>query len=214
MAISTYDELFLSDEQKAQLKALTLQWEKANAAGDEAGKAAAHRAAEAIRAQYNYSGGGDGVGYQSVVTGYQPQVDKVNDLYDAAARKAAQSLKDTYERKIGEVTASGAGIAGQYQTIRNAASAQSQRDKRDWAEYAVGRGLNTGTEGQAELSRQAVLRGELAGITAAEDKARRELEDEIESLRREYADALSAAEAQNALDRAQALLEEYRKAGK
>jgi len=214
MAISTYDELFLTDEQKRQLKALTEQWERANAAGDEAGKAAAHRAAEAIRATAGYSGGGDGVDYKVVDTGYTPQVDAVNDLYDAAARKAAQSLRETYERKISDAAASGAGITEQYQAVRNAASAGSLRDKRDWAEYAVGRGLNTGAEGQAELARRATLRGEMAAIDAAESDARRKLEEKIEGLRRDYANALTAAEAQNALDRAKALLEEYRKAGK
>ena len=41
----------------------TENWNRANAAGDEAGKRAAHDAAEMIRARYQYSGGSNGNDY-------------------------------------------------------------------------------------------------------------------------------------------------------
>lgn len=50
-----------ADDQK-KLDAFGKQWNAAQAAGDKAGMDAAHTGAENIRAQYGYSGGGDGSG--------------------------------------------------------------------------------------------------------------------------------------------------------
>ena len=53
----------MSKQDQDALAAAGEAWNKANAAGDEAGKAAAHAQAEAIRNSYGYSGGGDGSQY-------------------------------------------------------------------------------------------------------------------------------------------------------
>lgn len=53
----------MSKQDQDALAAAGEAWNKANAAGDEAGKAAAHAQAEAIRNNYGYSGGGDGSQY-------------------------------------------------------------------------------------------------------------------------------------------------------
>ena len=50
----------MSKQDQDALAAAGEAWNKANAVGDEAGKAAAHAQAEAIRNNYGYSGGGDG----------------------------------------------------------------------------------------------------------------------------------------------------------
>lgn len=49
------------------------QWDAANKAGDQAGKEAAHAAAEAIRSKYGYSGGTDGSQYIPTQTAAQSQ---------------------------------------------------------------------------------------------------------------------------------------------
>ena len=53
----------MSADDQAALKAAGDKWVAANAAGDEAAKKAAHDEAEAIRANYGYSGGANGAGY-------------------------------------------------------------------------------------------------------------------------------------------------------
>lgn len=53
----------MSQKDKDALAAAGAAWNEANARGDEAGKAAAHAQAEAIRNNYGYSGGGDGSSY-------------------------------------------------------------------------------------------------------------------------------------------------------
>lgn len=58
------DESLITDQSDLDLiRKYTENWEAANAAGDEAGKKAAHDAAEKIRAKYSYSGGVDGSDY-------------------------------------------------------------------------------------------------------------------------------------------------------
>ena len=58
--LSGYDKQYLSAQEQAQIEAYKKAYAEAQAAGDTAGMASAHSAAEAIRSQYKYSGGGDG----------------------------------------------------------------------------------------------------------------------------------------------------------
>lgn len=51
----------ISDSDSKLLEQLGLQWVEADKAGDEEGKAEAHRLAELVRGKYNYSGGSDGL---------------------------------------------------------------------------------------------------------------------------------------------------------
>lgn len=53
----------VSAEDQKKIDAFGEQWKAAQAAGDKAGMDAAHTGAENIRAQYGYSGGGDGSGW-------------------------------------------------------------------------------------------------------------------------------------------------------
>ena len=61
--ISDADRQNLSDTQLQGIEKATNDWKSANARGDTAGMAAAHAAAETIRAGAGYSGGSDGSGY-------------------------------------------------------------------------------------------------------------------------------------------------------
>lgn len=59
----TADDIYMNDEDLALMRKYSDAWDEANAAGDEAGKNAAHDAAEQLRAKYGYSGGVDGSDY-------------------------------------------------------------------------------------------------------------------------------------------------------
>jgi len=61
--VSQYDEKYLSNSQQNKIQQATNDWWDAYHAGDQAGMAAAHAAAEAERATANYSGGADGSEY-------------------------------------------------------------------------------------------------------------------------------------------------------
>ena len=63
--ISNADKQNLTAEQQKQIAALKDQWAAANAANDQAGMDAAHKAAEEIRASAGYSGGAAGNAYNA-----------------------------------------------------------------------------------------------------------------------------------------------------
>ncbi len=66
-----YDDEYIKQtdpDAYAKIQAAASAWAKASEAGDEAGKAAAHQAAETIRAGYGYSGGDDGSQYIGITS--------------------------------------------------------------------------------------------------------------------------------------------------
>lgn len=81
----TYNDTVLSPYAKKQIEQYQAQYNDAKARGDEAGKKAAHDAAEAIRAKYGYSGGGDGSEYIAL-----PETEPVYEYYEE---------RPTYESK-------------------------------------------------------------------------------------------------------------------
>ena len=91
----------VSAEDQKKIDAFGEQWKAAQAAGDKAGMDAAHTGAENIRAQYGYSGGGDGSGrYPLEMTTPTP---------GAGATQAGMDSQTTQERsgKIYQVQANG-----------------------------------------------------------------------------------------------------------
>lgn len=89
-----------ADDQK-KIDAFGEQWRAAQAAGDKAGMDAAHTGAENIRAQYGYSGGGDGSG--------QHPLEMTIPTPGAGATQAGMDSQTTQERsgKIYQVQANG-----------------------------------------------------------------------------------------------------------
>lgn len=83
----------MSDLHKAALDAAGKSWTSASQAGDQAGMAAAHQQAEAIRALYGYSGGADGSQYIPV------GLPKENFSYDQAP-----SYNSQYQSQIDALT--------------------------------------------------------------------------------------------------------------
>lgn len=89
------DESLITDQNDLDLiRKYTENWEAANAAGDEAGKQAAHDAAEKIRAKYQYSGGTAGNEYNKLSGGSSGSswLDKLGNSgysYDASGKISA-----------------------------------------------------------------------------------------------------------------------------
>lgn len=112
----------MSDLDKAALEAAGSSWDKASAAGDQAGMDAAHKQAEAIRNKYGYSGGSDGSQYLPFQTSkreefsyssaptytskYQDQIDELTEAilnreaftYDPETDPTYQQYKESYTR--------------------------------------------------------------------------------------------------------------------
>ena len=126
---------------------------------------------------------------------------------NTAAELAA--LKSTYEQNVADNEANIPKINEMYQAARNETAAQSEIDKRNFAEYAVANALNTGTSGQAELARQVSLTGNLAGISGQEKNTLAENELQKQQLTIAYRNAIDEAAAQGNAALAQALYAEY-----
>lgn len=221
MAVSTYDEQFLTDEQKNQLKAFTDAWNRASEAGDQAGMDSAHAAAERVRAQAGYSGGADGGQYSglgvqsaympSTLPSYQAQTDAVNRLYDAAQMAEISGLRSAYDANKAVLDAQRDVIPEIYQAQKNSAAAQAEIAGKNFNEYAGASGLNSGAGGQARLAMSNQLQGDLTALGNEEAAAQRELENSIAQLKIKYRNDIASAVANGEYRRAAALLEEYQR---
>ncbi len=222
MAVSIYDEQFLTEEQKKQLREITAEWDRANASGDQAAMESAHAAAERIRASANYTGGQDGSRFIPTDSGdgyepkklpeYRAQTEAVNALYDAARDRKLSELRSAFDAGVEALRAEGEKIPGIYDAQRNDAAARSELSGRNFREYAAASGLNSGTAGQAELARSNQLQGTLTELGAQEGAAQADIARRGAELRQKYASDVGSAIAEGEYQRAAALLDEYRKA--
>lgn len=232
--ISVYDDSFLTEEQKKQIRAFTQEWQRANAAGDQAGMDAAHAAAERVRASAGYSGGDGGWEYHELGAGgaksggtggkipgqgtptalasYAPREKEVNDLYDAALERELAELKAAYEENAAAVRGAREAIPQVYQGEKNDLAAQSAVAERNFEEYAAGTGLASGARGQARLAMENTRQAGMSALDAQEGAALAEADRQEAALKRAYQDGIARAVAEGAYERAAALLEEYRKA--
>lgn len=133
----------------------------------------------------------------------------LKDMYANQTAAELAALKATYEKNVADVEANVPKINEMYEAARNETAAQSEIDKRNFAEYAAARSLNTGTSGQAELARQVALTGNLAGITGQEKNALAENELQKQQLTIAYRNAIDEATAQGNAALAQSLYNEY-----
>lgn len=224
--MGTWMDQGLSESDKAKIESLQAAWEQANYRGDQAMKDQLHAAAQAIREKYGYSGGSDGSMYLPIElpegnipnTGlpsvtlptYEAQIDSTNSVYDAALNAAIAGLKDAYDQSRLEIEHTMEGIPQQYQDQRNAVAAQSERDRLRWNEYANATGLGSGVNGQASLAFSTQLQNDLGSLRRGEADALSELQLQLTQLETGYQNAISEAIANNEYERAAALLEEYR----
>lgn len=217
MAQSVYDENLLTDEQRKRLAAFTAEWERACAAGDRAGMDAAHAAAEAVRAEAGYSGGGNGAGYTplggpAALEAYVPQVDAVNDAYDRALEARIGGIRAAYEESAAAARAAKEAIPGIYQDRKNDLAARSAVAEKNFEEIAAGTGLASGARGQARLAMENSRQAGMSELDRQEGADMAEAERLEAELRRACQNGIAEAVANGEYERAAALLEEYRRA--
>ena len=133
----------------------------------------------------------------------------LKQLYANNTAAELAALKSTYEQNVADVEANIPKINEMYQAARNETAAQSEIDKRNFAEYAAANALNSGTGGQAELARQVSLTGNLAGISGQEKNALADNELQKQQLTIAYRNAIDEAAASGNAALANALYNEY-----
>lgn len=226
-AVGTYNDAGLSEEDKKKIGDLQRQWQTYTDAGDKAGADAVHAQAEQIRAGAGYSGGKDGSEYvplsgnaaagadggykPSTLPTYQPQEERVNQLYDAAADMQRQQLESAYQQNMQDANAYKEKIPGIYQQQANTLGASAEREKAAFNEYAAASGLNTGAGSQAKLAMANQNQANMTTVRTAQAEAMKDAENQILALKTEYQNAVAQAIANNEYERAAALLNEYQR---
>ena len=120
--ISTVDKLLLTDDQQMKLKRLTDAYNASYAVGDQKGMAAAHSAAEELRAAAGYSGGQAGDRYQLIKAANAPKgYSPYEDLVGTYATGRMHTIAAGYEDALTELDALRAQIKAEGKKNQNAA---------------------------------------------------------------------------------------------
>ncbi len=128
----------------------------------------------------------------------------------SAARVQAElaGLKGAYEKAMAGYDLQEQRLPGHYNAERNKAAVQTAIARQNFNERAAASGLNSGTGGQAELSRSAAYQSALAGIGVAQADAQANLDLQRANLTAEYQTAIAQAEATGNAELAEALYKE------
>ena len=201
----------MTDEDNKKIENAKKKWSEANAAGDKAGMETAHKEAEAVRANYGYSGGVDGsqkistsdswigTGTSKAVAGgtstnYGTYEDDLKKLSNAQKQARINELKQARKTALHNLDAQEQAIKPTYQNARNMTSASSQTGARSFAEYLANRGLaNSGASAQGEINRLSNLQNNLGNINTAEANAYRDIANQRTQVENDYASGLANA---------------------
>lgn len=211
-----YSDNAMNADDKARIDALGQQWRHYTALGDTESANAAHDQAESIRAKYGYSGGTDGGGYKIVgintqLRSAQPQDEAINAAIDARIAADQAALEAAQNQKLLDFDYAEGQIAPVYNAQRQSTAAQSQIARRNMAERFNALGLNSGANGQMQLSQDNEYLREMNALDQAEAKARADLEFERTKNKTAYRDAVAQAIRDGDAERAKALYEEARR---
>ena len=126
-------------------------------------------------------------------TDYSSYIEEMNRARQTAA---LNDLKAAYDKNVAALRRTQEEIAPAYQQARNQTAGNSEQAKRQFAEYAAARGLNSGTGGQAELSRQNTLQTSLNQLNRAEADKLSDLSLQRSQLETDYNNAIAKAKAE------------------
>ncbi|HWS44178.1 MAG TPA: hypothetical protein VN421_13970 [Pseudoflavonifractor sp.] len=132
----------------------------------------------------------------------------IEDMNKAQREATLAALRAAYEKNVAGLDRAQSAIAPQYQSARNEAAAQSELQKRNFAEYAAANGLNSGASGQAQLAFTNALQGNLSNLAAKEASTLADLELQRSQMETDYENAIAQAEAQGNYELAQQLYQE------
>ena len=216
-AIGSYNDAALTVDDRKKMDSLKKQYSTYRAAGNRAAAEKAHSEAEKIRANYGYSGGGDGSEYYSVETdkyiapttqAANSQEEYINGLYDAQRTARLQQLRSAYDQNMLAYDNAASEIPKTYQAARNQNAASYEAERANFNEYAASSGLNNGAAGQVQLSRANQQQANLSAIGRAQADALAQVERQRAQTKVQYQNDISQAIAEGDLARAQALYNE------
>lgn len=137
------------------------------------------------------------------------RVQAINDMYDAQINSQRAALQESGDQSVSDAQANRDQIANIYQTQRNAAAVDWERQRRNFLEGANRNGINTGAGSQAQLALMGQQQRTQTSLGGAQAQAETEADRNIADIRRNTQAAINEAVSKNDYQRAAALLDEY-----
>lgn len=140
---------------------------------------------------------------------YKPVDDAqyINKMYDSNLESHKQTLQQGYDTNVSNLDAQKQEAQRQTDTNLNRTYVESQKAQQGYNEVRNAYGLTSGAMAQARLAQDNQLQYDLTALRAAHQTADAEIERQRGLLSKEYASAIAKAQADNDLQRAQALYE-------
>lgn len=137
---------------------------------------------------------------------------EIGRMYDAARNQQVTGLEESGAQALSDAQANRDSLAGIYNTQRNAAAVDWERQRRNFLEGAATSGINTGAGSQAELSMMGMRQRSQNQLGQAQAQAEAEADRKMADIKRSTQAAIAEAVSKNDYNRAAALLDEYNNA--
>lgn len=135
-------------------------------------------------------------------TSYQQLLQEAYDQKRAGKKKQLQAA---YDRELAEITGLEQAADRQARESATRRSTQARQDKAAWNEIQTAQGLASGAQGQALLTMDNQLRGDLTAISQAGNAEAAELAARRQALARDLAAQLEQVQAESDYEEAMAL---------
>lgn len=132
----------------------------------------------------------------------------IKQMYESQLKAQKEQLQNDYHTAVSDLDAQNEQNRKASGENMNRAVVDNQKARASDAEYYAAAGLTSGAKAQARLARDSQLQSDLTAIRAAQQTADAEAQRQRGLLAREYDKAIRKAQAENDLQKAQALYEE------
>ena len=136
------------------------------------------------------------------------QSDYIRRMYEQQLAANKAQLESDYNQNVSGLDSEASKIGSNYYEQRRQTQANADRSQASYNEMANASGLNSGTGGQAALSRSNQLQSDLTALGNAEAQNRAEIERQRTLLGQQYQNAIQKAQVENNMELAQRLYQE------
>lgn len=136
------------------------------------------------------------------------QSDYIRRMYEQQLAANKAQLESDYNQNVSGLDSEASKIGSNYYEQRRQTQANADRSQASYNEMANASGLNSGTGGQAALSRSNQLQSDLTALGNAEAQNRAEIERQRTLLGQQYQNAIQKAQSENNMELAQRLYQE------
>lgn len=138
---------------------------------------------------------------------YLNDKDYINQMYDSSLASQKAQLETDYNQNVSDLDAQQKKAQAQADANLNRTYVEAAKSAKNYAETQNAYGMTSGTLAQAKLAMGNQLQADMTGIRTAQQTVDAEIERERGLLAKEYAAAIAKAQADNDMERAQALYE-------